>query len=168
MVVLLTSHASYTFDSLLYYIVLDDEESAVVTAGAIVTVTVLLTRNSMGSLLKGESSANRVSEQTVAVVEDLDEDKENREDGENSQAQNKKPVWQKKKGGAKKAGGKGKHPQQQKKNAVLSKPTKSNEVVEKSKELKELPDAVDDSDDENLSDGTVSDSESGSENADKV
>jgi translocation protein SEC63 len=150
--------------------VLDDEESAVVTAGAIVTVTVTLTRNSMGSLLKGESAAMKSSQSaSAAVQEDPEEDKENREvDGEaNNQVQNKKPVWQKKKGGAKKAAGKGK--QQPKKNAVLSnnKPTKPTEASEKPKELKELPDTVDDSDDDGASDGSMSDSDSGSENADK-
>jgi len=161
---------------LFYPLVLDDEESAVVTAGAIVTVTVTLTRNSMSSLLKGDKDkadkgrGSHGSQAVVAAAANVyqDDDKENRETDADLQTQNKKPVLQKKtKGGAKKPGGKGKNPPP-KKNAVVpaTKASKNVETPEKSKELKALPD-FDDSDDEGASDGTGSDSESGSENPDK-
>ncbi|CAL8086529.1 unnamed protein product [Orchesella dallaii] len=151
--------------------VLDDEESANVTAGAIVTVTVTLTRNSMNSLLKGENALMKSSHALTTANDDQDEDKENREvdaDGNPLQVQNKKPVWQKKKGGAKKPGGKGKHPPP-KKNAPVPaiKPAKSAESAEKTKEMKALPD-MDDSEDDGASEGSPgSDSDSGSENPDK-
>jgi hypothetical protein len=57
--------------------VLDDEESAVVTAGAIVTVTVSLSRSSLGSLLTGDDeSANKTATDAINLEDD---DKENKE-----------------------------------------------------------------------------------------
>lgn len=58
---------------------LDDEESAVVTAGAIVTVTVTLTRSSLGTLLTGDESANKTASNAINCDE---EDKENKEGGD--------------------------------------------------------------------------------------
>ena len=66
-------------------LVLDDEESAVVTAGAIVTVTVSLTRTSLGSLLTGDNeSANKTATNAITLE---DEDKENKEGGASDQPQ---------------------------------------------------------------------------------
>lgn len=66
---------------------LDDEESAVVTAGAIVTVTVTLTRNSMSSVLTGESLSSKTTSETADVEADdrVEEEKENT--GADSQVQ---------------------------------------------------------------------------------
>lgn len=162
-------------------IVLDDEMSNVVTAGAIVTVNVLLQRNSMGSLIKGDFNAKKTSAANVSAIDaDIDDDKENREllESEENPEQNqpKKPVWQKKKSGGKKSGGNKK--QQPKKVPVTKAATKSpkpgagvdsedQDHGENHKELKELPD-FENSDDEGLSDGTVSDNESSSDTHDKV
>jgi hypothetical protein len=159
--------------------VLDDEESNVVTAGAIVTVNVLLTRNSMGSLIKGEVTALKTSANVSAMEnEDHEEDKENQEVVEADEpSQPKKPVWQKKKSG-KKSGGNKKQPHQNQKKPAHSVVVKRNvkpaaaeaeevEVVEKQKDLKELPE-VDDSEDEGASEGTASDTENSSSDHDKV
>jgi len=163
---------------------LDDEESNVVTAGAIVTVNVHLTRSSMKSLIKGDSSALKSAANVSAIENSLevDDDKENREIGQESEDQQvqvkKQPVWQKKKGGGKKGGGGGKKNQPQAKKNLQqvnnkNKPAKAIEsgetetTTKQPKELKELPD-VDDSDIEGSDDGTVSDSGSSSESHDKV
>lgn len=157
-------------------IVLDDEESNVVTAGAIVTVNVTLTRNSMGSLIKGETNALKASANVSSIEhDDNEEDKEN-QDGETEDhpKEPKKPVWQKKKTN-KKSGGNKKQANQKKpvavakKNtAIAAKPADAEEtqtVSERHKELKELPD-LEESDDEEGSDGSGSDGEGSSSSGD--
>jgi hypothetical protein len=155
--------------------VLDDEESNVVTAGAIVTVNVHLTRRSMSSLIKGDTTALKSAANVSAIDAEGDEDKENKdtahesEDGQQNHP--KKLVWQKKKGGGKKSSGKKQPP---KKNVIVKKnpakstnPEEEQDLVEKSRELKELPD-LDDSEDEGSDDGTVSDTDSSTESHEKV
>ena len=136
-----------------------------VTAGAIVTVTVLLTRESMGKLIRGEIKAKEAKN----VEEDeTEEDKENREDGGNQQqpqAQAKKPVWQKQKKGGKKSGGPKNKQQQQKKSPAIGKsnPPKSPNPVANHEAGDSKKDDDEDSDDSQASEGTASDSGSNSD-----
>jgi translocation protein SEC63 len=143
--------------------VLDDEESAVVTAGAIVTVTVILTRNSMESIIKGEGAPTKNKESHddgKHEHEDAEDDKENKEDGDVAH-QPKKPVWQKQqKKGKKSSGSKKNQPQ---KKAILPKSAKS-DVNDTKKEPKQEEEEEEDS---QGSDGSGSESDSNSEPNDK-
>jgi len=157
--------------------VLDDEESAVVTAGAIVTVTVTLTRNTMSSLLTGDTLASTTASEAVDADEQVEDETKEASDDKTHTVQ-KKPVWQRnKKGGGKKAGANKKA--QPKKQAVQPTTTlkqrmpsgdKENEdTPPRVKELKELPiDSGETDEDEDASEETPSDSDfSDSQDKDK-
>jgi len=158
--------------------VLDDEQSAVVTAGAIVTVTVTLTRDSLSSLLTGDSVANKTASDSVDPDDNIEDEKENKEGG-TAEAQNqaqKKPVWQRnKKGGAKKSSGNKKAQKKPpptnnlKARAPSGDKDSAEEALPRMKDLKELPETVGDSEEDEVSDEeTPNDSEfSDSDNKDK-
>jgi len=122
--------------------VIDDEEQHVVTAGAIVTVTVSLTRNNMESLMTGvdlnnldggandEDATNEDKEMDVIDTDEVNEIKEEQENNKNNADQEldedmkkKTPVWrkpEKKKKVAKKPPGAGGKKQKAKKAKAAS------------------------------------------------
>jgi len=69
----------------LLFLVIDDEATKVYTAGAIVTVTIVLVRQNM-KILFGDDS---IKEKTVNDTEEAEEKKEEKEQ------KVQKPVWQK-------------------------------------------------------------------------
>jgi len=154
--------------------VLDDEESAVVTAGAIVTVTVTLTRNSMSSLITGDNAATKTVSNARNADDETEEDNKEKQVENQVQVVQKKLAWQKnKKGGSKKPAASKKPP---KKSALLNnvknKGSKdsgdSEDSSPKTKDLKELPIDSIDSDEEDVgSDGSISDSDVSDSQPDK-
>jgi len=86
--------------------VVDDDNTNVVTAGAIVTVTVFLTRRSMGDLFgKSTISEKNLIKDEEGAGGDNEPEKEGEEKADAKVEQKKKPVWMKQKSGGK---GKGK------------------------------------------------------------
>merc|ERR1712079_729916 len=112
--------------------VVDDEEQHVVTAGAIVTVTLLLERRTMESIMNlpmvdnddGDEDNDDDKDIDHGMVEVTHEDNETAKDElstlnkEDETDKEKKPLWRKpqKKKGGKKGGGGGGNPKQKSKN----------------------------------------------------
>lgn len=90
--------------------VVDDEEQHVVTAGSIITVTVLLERGSLGDFMSDSGENPEDAEDIELDDSDKEEDEDKKEEDEEDKKEEKKAAWKKpqakKKSGKKQGGGK--------------------------------------------------------------
>lgn len=77
--------------------VVDDEEQHVVTAGAIITVTITVTRKSLGDYISDSAMNNETEDNSKDVNEMVDDEEDEKRDSDDEDKKEKVPLWMKQK-----------------------------------------------------------------------